>query len=87
MKIEKLCIGSQQSFYLKMTVYEVATMMVVVVKFMFFCNDFMVGKILSLPSNIKFHLRLFVYQKLVADAKQMGFCSSAVSQRCTNSCL
>lgn len=46
-----------------------------------FCNDCMVGKILSLPSNIKFHLRLFVYQKLVADEKQMGFCFSTVSQR------
>lgn len=65
-----------------MTVYELATTMLIVVKFMDFSyNDWMVGKILSLPSNIKFHLRLFVYQKLVADAKQMGFCSSTVSLR------
>lgn len=33
---EKLCLGSQQSFHLEMTVYEVATVMVMVVKFMFF---------------------------------------------------
>lgn len=51
-----------------------------------FLNDCMEGKILSLPSNIKFHLRLSIYQKLVTDAKQMGFCSSTVSQKDVQIC-
>lgn len=78
--IEKLCLGSQQSlendslWSRHNDGHGGAT-------HVFFCNGYTVGKILSLLSNIKFHLRLFVYQKLVVDAKQMGFCSSTVSQR------